>query len=224
MGAEQGTVAKSFMKGQSEKAPTNTPGQGVLAPASSLPVSDAVGSMVDDLFAPKKMAAGSGVMTQSGKDMAAKGGSDYIDSFYDSITSGGTGDPAIDKAKAQSDFFQQEHKQRLLDLEAIEKQELANVAADEEKKKLLEEQTKQYDDQVKALEDAKRIQGGFIISKAGRTAAGADFTTGGTIPSMSATPIGDGGINKDSQIVTELQEQTNYLRVLASKPQVASFA
>jgi hypothetical protein len=78
---------------------------------------------------------------------------------------------------------------------------------------------------TKEKEKQEKIeQGGFLVSKFGRTAFGADSTFDKEGNKLFGNTAKEGSPGKDGQIVTELQEQTNYLRVLASKPQVASFA
>jgi hypothetical protein len=95
--------------------------------------------------------------------------------------------------------------------------------AEKEKKKILEAQTKELESQTEERERAADVQGGFMISKAGRVAAGGDFTVGGAM-GAAAQGGGDLGFNsKDQQIVSELQEQTGYLRTLAAKPNVPVF-
>lgn len=251
-GGDPLAIPKSLMGGQSAK-PSGGAGKGMFAPAEATPGDPLTGSMVDSIFSPKKMAAGSGVMSQSGKDMAAQQGKDYIDSFYDSIRAGGTGDPQLDHAKALAEQFHQDHKQRLLDLEAIAKEEELSKKAAEGMSNIFKEGADALEDQKKALEASKRIEGGFMIGKRGRTAFGGGGQSGGgeggipnidipriDIPMMNIPQIGiskiggtstyggangnGSGMSKDGQIVSELQEQTNYLRQIAAKPQVASFA
>ena len=95
--------------------------------------------------------------------------------------------------------------------------------AEKEKQRILEDQTKELEAQTKERERAADVQGGFLISKAGRTAAGGDYTIGGAMASISQGGGDMGFNNKDQQIVSELQEQTGYLRALVAKPNVPVF-
>ena len=165
--------------------------------------------------------------------------SSYVDSIFGDILNpkpelGPTVSPEKRKdfdnqwkaAKETDKVWSKINADREKEAKAQEEEAKKQQSAIEKAAKLEADKLKQQEKQTEEMKTQQDMEGGFLISKAGRMAAGGDFTIkpGSPIPSIAASGAGASATQKDGQMVTELQKQTTLLQVIAAKPNVAAFA